>query len=162
MQITRDHLVRLVASLRTPVLVMGLLDGTALSAVMLVSLLFANRVPQLEPWTFERNAVCEGVFMLTMLLPLLVFRRDPKRLFACGMIAWAVFTLSYWMAGMYFVQLFDALQRTPFSSLMDGAVAYGVIAVLAWVSSMAWHARHHPLISTRRHSTRRHVDHFEP
>lgn len=162
MQNMLDRMTRFVASLRMPVLVMGLLDGAALAAVMLVSLFVANRVPQLEPWTFERNALCQGVFLLTMLAPLFVFRSDPKRLFACGMIAWAVFTLSYWMAGMYFVQLFDALQRTPFSALMDGAVAYGVIAVLVWVSEMVWHARRHPVISTHHHSTHRHVDHFEP
>lgn len=162
MKITRNHLLRFSASLRTPVLVMGLLDGAALAAVMLVSLVVANRIPQLEPWAIERNALCEGVFLLTMLIPAFVFLRHPKRLFACGMIAWAVFTLSYWMAGMYFLQLFDALQRTPFSVWMDGAVAYGVIAVLDWVFEMAWHARRHPVISTRHHSSHRHTDHFEP
>jgi hypothetical protein len=162
MNVLRHHLMNFAASLRSPVLVMGLLDGAALAAVMLVSLLVANRIPQLEPWTIERNAVCEGVFLLTMLLPILVFRSEPRRLFACGMIAWFVFTLSYWMAGIYFVQLFDSLQRTPFSALMDGAVAYGVIAALAWVSGMAWHARHHPVVSARHHSVHRHIDHFEP
>jgi hypothetical protein len=127
----------------------GLTTGILLVLVMSGALFAANRMPWLEHWALERNAVSWGMFALVMLIPVAQFRRSPLRLFSAGMIAWGLLTAGYWFAGMYFLDLFNLL-RTPFQVLLHGAVAYGVAAVLLWVTSMAWLAGHVPAIAHRR------------
>jgi hypothetical protein len=135
--------------LRSRTLRSGLTTGCLLALVMSGSLFAANRMPWLEHWALERNATSWGVFAIVMLLPIAAFRHSPLRLFAAGMIAWTLLTAAYWIAGMYFVDLSNIL-RTPFQVLLDGAVIYGVVAVVLWVASMAWQARRVPAITGRR------------
>ena len=62
-----------------PVLILGLYVGAALSVVMLGALVIANRVPALEPYAFERNAVCYALFVMLMLVPVLRYINRPLR-----------------------------------------------------------------------------------
>jgi hypothetical protein len=134
----------------------GVIDGVLLNVVMVASLAAANRMPWLDRLAVERNAVSEGLFFLVAILPIVRFYRSPRSIFASGMMAWALFSLGYLAAGMYFTQLFAAL-RTPFEVLIDGAVGYAVAAVLLWVAAMFRLLRHHTPAATRRRHTDSHL-----
>ena len=127
-----------------PAFVLGLYTGAALTVVMLGSLVLANRVPALEPYAFERNAVCGALFVMLMLVPVLRYINRPVRMFVASMTAWVLLSAAYDLAGMYFRDLFVVL-RTPAEVLTEGAVAYGVIAVASWVCCMIFHARRHSI-----------------
>jgi hypothetical protein len=132
-----------------PVLWTGLSTGALLIIVMLGALVAANRMPTLEPYAMERNAAFGGVFVLIMLLPILRFLKRPPAMFASAMLAWVLFAGAYNLAGLYFRNLFEVL-RTPFQALVEGAVVYGVVAGICWVTEMAVHARRHPILPGRR------------
>jgi len=129
----------------------GIYTGALLVLVMIISLVAANRLPWLENRALERNAACYSLFVLFMLVPILRFWNRPAKMFASGMLAWAMFVISYDIAGMFFSNLFQVL-RTPFEALLEGAVVYGVCAVVAWVGGMALLARISPIVPRRRRS----------
>ena len=79
------------------------------------------------------------------------FWNRPVRMFASGMLSWAMFVIAYDIAGMFFRNLFQIL-RTPFEALLEGALVYGVCAVVAWVGGMALLARLNPIAPRRRRS----------
>jgi hypothetical protein len=135
----------------SPTLRIGLYTGGLLVLVMIVSLIAANRLPWLENRALERNAAGYGLFVLFMLIPVGRFWNRPPRMFASGMVAWAMFVISYDIAGFFFRNLFQIL-RTPFEALLEGAVVYGVCAVVAWVGGMALLARISPIAPRRRRS----------
>jgi hypothetical protein len=128
----------------------GCYIGAMLTVAMLGALVVANRVPNLERYAFERNAACSALFGMLMLLPVLRFLNRPAKMFVTAMTAWVIVTAAYDFAGIYFRNLFSALQRTPFEVLIEGTIVYGVIAVAAWVFAMILHARRHPLAPARR------------
>jgi hypothetical protein len=132
----------------SPALRTGLYTGALLVLVMVVSLIAANRFPWLENRALERNAACYGLFVLFMLIPVARFWNRPVRMFASGMLSWAMFVIAYDIAGMFFRNLFQIL-RTPFEALLEGGLVYGVCAVVAWVGGMAFLARH-PIAPRRR------------
>jgi hypothetical protein len=134
----------------SPALRVGLYTGALLVLVMVTSLIAANRLPWLENRALERNAACYGLFVLFMLIPVMRFWNRPVRMFASAMLSWAMFVIAYDIAGMFFRNLFEIL-RTPFEALLEGAVVYGVCAVVAWVGGMAFLARH-PIAPRRRRS----------
>jgi hypothetical protein len=142
MRLPGDQLLEKTGRIRSPVLMLGLITGVLLTSVMTGALIAANRMPQFERWALERNAACFGLFFLVMLIPVLRFRRAPRRLFACGIVAWTIFLLGYLMAGTIFTQLFRVL-RTPFEVLVDGALAYGLLAAAMWIYGMVIAVRHH-------------------
>ncbi len=146
---TQQHASSAWSAKRSPSLRTGLLTGGLLSFVMAMSLLVANRIAFLERFALERNALALGTFVVASLIPVARFHRSPSKLFASGMLGWALFTLSYLFAGFFFANLFNVL-RTPFEVLIDGAAAYGTLAVAIWVCSMLLAARHHPVVHTRR------------
>jgi hypothetical protein len=131
-------------------IVAGCYIGAMLTVTMLGALVLANRVPSLEGYAFERNAACSALFGMLMLLPVLRFLNRPVRMFISSMTAWLILTVAYDFAGIYFRNLFSALQRTPFEVLIEGTIVYGVVAVAAWVFAMILHARRHPLAPARR------------
>jgi hypothetical protein len=135
----------------SPALRTGLYTGALLVAVMITSLLAANRLPWLESHALERNAACYGLFVLFMLIPVARFWNRPVRMFASGMLAWTMFVIAYDIAGMFFRNLFQIL-RTPFEALLEGGVVYGIGAVVAWVGGMALLARLKPIAPRRRRS----------
>jgi hypothetical protein len=128
---------------------MGLCIGTSLIFVLFVALVAANRFPSLERWALERNAISYSVFVLLMLVPVLWYMKDPLRMFLASMIGWVCFVAAYNVAGLVFRNLFEVL-RSPFEVLVEGAVVYGVFAVVSWVTEMALHARRHPIAPSRR------------
>lgn len=127
----------------------GIYTGALLTIVMLGGLVTANRIPSLERYALERNAIFYTLFVLLMLVPVCRFLNRPKQMLAASMIGWVLFVGAYDLAGLYFHSLFDVL-RTPFQALIEGAVVYGVFAGGSWVAGMLFHARRHPILPGRR------------
>jgi hypothetical protein len=134
-----------------PALRTGLFTGGLLVLITIISLIAANRLPWLESRALERNAACYSLFVLFMLIPIVRFWNRPVRMFASGVLAWAMFVIAYDIAGMFFRNLFQIL-RTPFEALLEGVLVYGVCAVVAWVGGMALLARGAPITPRRRKS----------
>lgn len=132
-----------------PALATGLYAGALLVIVMLGALVAANRMAWLDNRALERNAAFCGLFVIFMLIPIVRFYSRPIQMFTSAMIAWGMFVVAYYIAGMFFRNLFEVL-RTPFQALIEGTVIYGVFAVGSWVVTMALHARYHTIESRRR------------
>lgn len=128
----------------------GVLAGGYLTAVMVVSLMLANRVPALEAMAEARNAVSYAAFVLVAGLPVWTFRREPGSLFVAGVAAWGVFALMYGLMGIPFENLFVRLHKTPGNVFMLGAAVYGLVAVVAWVAGMVGALMHAPVVAGRR------------
>jgi hypothetical protein len=129
----------------------GLYTGALLVLVTITSLIVANRMPFLENRALERNAACYSLFVLFTLIPVIRFWNRPTKMFASGMLAWSIFVIGYDICGMFFGNLFHVL-RTPFEAFFEGAVVYGVCAVVTWVGGMALLARVGPIAPRRRRS----------
>jgi hypothetical protein len=149
---------RVLAKVTSPALRTGLYTGALLVLVMIISLVAANRLPWLENRALERNAACYGLFFLFMFIPVARFWNRPAKMFASGMLSWAIFVIAYDIAGMFFTNLFQIL-RTPFEALLEGGVLYGVCAVFSWVGGMALLARIGPIAPRRRRSDLFHTHH---
>ncbi|HTR48718.1 MAG TPA: hypothetical protein VMM16_15150 [Verrucomicrobiae bacterium] len=133
-----------------PALRVGIYTGALLVIVMLGALVAANRIPALEHYALERNAVSCTLFVLLMLIPILRFWRQPLRMFTSAMIGWTIFVVAYDIAGMVFRSLFESVRHTPFLALTEGAVVYGVCSVVAWVGGMVIQARRNPIAPGRK------------
>jgi len=132
-----------------PAVIAGCYTGAMLTIVMLGALVVANRIPALEPYAFERNAASYALFGILMAVPVFRFLTRPTRMFVSAMIAWLLVTVAYNFAGLYFRNLFNVLQRTPFEILAEGAIGYGILAVAAWVCKAIIHARRTSLATGR-------------
>jgi cyanate permease len=128
----------------------GLLTGVYLSTVMIVAVLAANRVPFLEAFADLRNWIFRFAFLAVALVPVLVFRRQPARMFASSVTGWFVFAVMYGVMGWFFENLHVRINQTPFHAFILGAAIYGVLAVALWVGEMVREARHQPAIASRR------------
>jgi len=133
-----------------PALRTGIYTGALLVVVMLGALVAANRIPALEHYALERNAISYTLFVLLMLIPVLRFWNRPLQMFASGIIGWTIFAAAYDIAGMVFQNLFESIRHTPFMALTEGAVVYGVCSVISWVGGMVIHARRHPIAPGRK------------
>jgi hypothetical protein len=133
-----------------PALIAGCYTGAMLTVTLLGALVVANRIPALEPYAFERNAFSYALFVLLMLLPVLRFLNHPVKMFVAGISGWAILTSAYDFAGLYFHNLFNVVHRTPFELLAEGAIAYGILALAAWVCRIIVHACRYPLAPVRR------------
>jgi len=131
----------------------GVRIGLVLSAIMIVAIVVANRIPALENYALERNALFTTVFVLAALTPILRFRRHPRQMFVAAMVGWVLFVGAYDLAGQFFRDLFEALRHTPFLTLVEGAVVYGICAAGSWVIDMIHEARRHPIVSRRKPPT---------
>jgi hypothetical protein len=125
-------------------IVVGLYTGVFLVIVTLGSLVAANRIPAMERYALERNAVSYGLFLAIMLFPICRFLHRPLQMFVAGLTGWAMFVAAYNLAGWYFRNLFQVL-RTPLEAFVEGAVVYGFCAVGLWVGAMLMRARHVPI-----------------
>jgi hypothetical protein len=130
---------------RHPVLRVGIYTGALLIIVMLGALVAANRMPALERYALERNAISYSLFVLFMAIPVLRFWNQPLRMFGSAMIGWVMFVIAFDISGMVFRDLFDAVRHDPLMALMEGAVVYGIFAAVFWVGEMVLHARHHTI-----------------
>ena len=136
--------------LRNLPLRVGLLTGLYLSLVFVVWLIVANRVPFLEDFALIRNWGAMAVFGLVMLVPMAAFRRHPHQLFGSGLTAWLLFSLIYHLMGLFLFRNLHNSLRPTFTILVMGAVVYGLVAVAAWVISMALEMRDQPAVAPRR------------
>lgn len=132
-----------------PAIRIGLYTGLALTLVMFAGLVAANRFPALERYALERNAIFAALFLIVALVPVLRYLTSPIQMLCSGLIASVMFACAYDLAGFYFVHLHQVL-RTPFEVLIESAVVYGLSAAGAWVTTMVFHAIHHPIESERR------------
>jgi hypothetical protein len=133
-----------------PALRTGLYTGAFLVVAMLGALVAANRIPALERYALERDAISYTLFVLLMLIPVLRFWKRPLQMFVSGMVGWTLFVAAYDVAGMVFQNLFESIRHTPFMVLSEGAVVYGVCSVISWVGGMVIHARRHPIAPGRK------------
>ncbi|HKW87522.1 MAG TPA: hypothetical protein VJN21_02075 [Candidatus Acidoferrales bacterium] len=138
----REALVRALAS--RPVLRTGMITGASLVIVMLASLFVANHIPQLEHVAWIRNNICRLAFGVVMLIPILRFLLQPRRLISSALIGWTIFSIAYGIAGTIYANLFTSLGRNPLEAFLLGMVTYGVIAVISWVAMLAFTWDHQP------------------
>lgn len=137
-------------SLREPTLRIGIFTGVALSAVFSAWLLVANRVPQLERFASLRNLAAAGTLLVLMSIPVCRFLTSPVRMFVSGILGWTLATLCYILLEMDFPRLDSRMGALHV--FMLGTIAYGFLAVLAWVVSICVLARRQPVVATRRRS----------
>jgi len=135
--------------LRNLTLRVGVLTGVYLTAVMVVAVLAATRLPFLEPIAHLRNWAAYAAFLLVMLVPIATFRRRPLQLLAAGVLGWALFALAYQGMGIFFPNLHARL-RQPFNVFMLGAIVYGVLAAATWVAQIALGLIQQPAFAPRR------------
>jgi len=133
---------------RSPVLRTGAVTGVCLSAVLTAWLIVANLVPRSAEFAGMRNSVAAALVVVLMLIPVGRFLRSPGRLFSAGLTGWAVLASTYLLLGLHFERLYSRV--TPFHVFILGAVVYGFFAVLSWVTTLMFAARHQPLAVTRR------------
>lgn len=136
----------------SPVLRVGGLAGSYVSAVLVVWLVVANRIPWTANFALLRNLAAGGLAGIFLLIPVGRFLREPLRLFASGVTAWALLSLTYMFMQLFFQRLGNRMGT--FQLFMLGAVAFGVIAVISWVTLLLLAARHHhqAAIAARRRS----------
>jgi hypothetical protein len=135
---------------RGSILRTGIYAGALLIIVMWGALVAANRIPGLEPYALERNAISYSLFLLFMFIPVARFWNRPLPMFASAVIAWVLFAVAYEAAGMVFFNLYDSLQHGPLLILMEGLFVYGLFAAGSWVMEMVLHARHHTIEPARK------------
>jgi hypothetical protein len=121
----------------------GVLTGVYLSCVIVAWLFVANRVPELEAFAGIRNLAAGAAVIVLMSIPVLRFRREPVRMFVCGITAWTLLTLTYLGMEMYFSLLESRMGA--FHIFMLGGVSYGFVAVFHWVLLLCMEARHRHL-----------------
>jgi hypothetical protein len=127
----------------------GVLTGSYLTAVMVVSLLVANRMPFLEPFAEVRNWAARILFALVMAVPVFSFARAPVKMFASSAMGWGILTLAYTLMGLW-LELLYLRFFSPFHLFVLGMSIYGIAAVVSWVASLALDARAQPVAGTRR------------
>jgi hypothetical protein len=128
----------------------GVMTGLYLTAVMVATILVANRLPFLEHVAEIRNWTARGAFLFFLLIPMACFLRAPVRMFASGMCAWAMLSVNYALMGLFFTNLHVRLGKTPFQVLILGTLVYGVAAAASWVAGMALLLRQQPIAASRR------------
>jgi hypothetical protein len=182
----------------------GVLTGIYLAAVMVASLIAANRLHFLEPFAELRNWASRAAFGLAMTIPVFCFlrasprvyvysffgwvaalsvaalygvtldwlpaargwmnlvgvallvhfgamTRQPVQMFFAATLGWSLFVLAYAGMGAIFANLHLRF-LAPFHMLVIGLLIYGLMAVAAWVSSLAFDSRPLPMAPSRRRS----------
>lgn len=136
---------------RHPVLRAGAYSGAGLSLGFAAWLLVANRVPMLEPVAGLRNAVAAGFLGVLAMIPVWSFLRQPGRLFFSGIVAWGIFGLSYRVLLFIFPRL--EARMGAFQFFILGAVAYGGVATVCWVTLVVLDVRREHAAKAARRST---------
>jgi hypothetical protein len=128
----------------------GVMTGLYLTAVMVIAILAANRIPFFDPVADVRNWTARAAFVFFMLIPIGCFLRSPVKMIASGMCAWAILSVNYALMGLFFTNLHARLGKTPFHVLILGALAYGMAAAASWVAGMVLLLRQQPIAASRR------------
>jgi len=117
----------------------GVYVGVCLTVVFSAWLILANRVPFLERFALMRNVgagVLLGVFAL---VPVLRFMAAPGYLLASSLVGWLMFSVSYSILCLFFLELENRL--SPFQVFMLGAVVYMIVTTICWIGTIIWKAR---------------------
>jgi len=136
------------ASSLHPVLKVGIGVGIGLSALATAWLLAANRVPFLDRFAFIRNIFALALAAGLLLVPVCRFCKSAGQLFLSGLIGWAMLSVAYSTLEIPFPGL--AVRLSSFHLFMLGAVAFGLLATLAWLASLVMSVRQAPESATRR------------
>ena len=89
----------------------GIYTGLLLIIVMLAALVAANRIPALEPYALERNAISYTLFVLLMLAPVCRFRNSSLQMFLSAMLGWVFSSPRTTSPGWYFTIYFRFFAR---------------------------------------------------
>ena len=133
--------------LRNETLRSGVLAGIYISCVFVTWLELANRMRELEPFAGARNFVAAVLLVAILSIPAWRYRRDPARLFASGLVAWTILTITYLFSEIFFKLLESRMGFLHVFVL--GVISYGVVAVLDWVLLMCAEARHQHVAQSR-------------
>jgi hypothetical protein len=136
--------------LHHPCLKEGALLGVCMAATGAAWVLVANNAPSLERFAWARDLTAALAFGALMLVPLFSFPKAPARIFLAGIIAWTVLTIAYGAMESSFPQPEDRLGA--FHLFTIGAVIFGLMASVAWVTLLIFLARqhHHAVAVARR------------
>lgn len=118
---------------------LGVYVGFCLSVIFSASLVVANRVPFLERFALERNAVSAAALLFLALIPIVRFLRSSWSLLVSGVVCWVIFSLVYRILCLFFSGLDDWHSTTQV--FMLGLVVYLIAATLSWIGRLIWRAR---------------------
>ena len=117
----------------------GVYAGVCMSAVLVLWVIVANRVPLSEGFARERNLAAAVLIGFLALVPVLRFLRLPGNLLVSSLIAWGLLSVTYRALCIYFRSLND--RYSAFHIFMLGAIIYMIFATLSWIGSCIWKAR---------------------
>ncbi|HZP31744.1 MAG TPA: hypothetical protein VFB23_00170 [Candidatus Acidoferrales bacterium] len=127
---------------------LGLIIGTALSAVAIVWLLLANRFPEFDRLAMVRNLAAVVLSAILMLIPVYRFWKHPPHVLTCGLTAWAILTVMYAALQIPFPRLSTRLGIFHF--FMLGAILLALISALLWVVPLLLTLRQGPPVPARK------------
>jgi hypothetical protein len=122
------------ASIRNPALRLGVVLGTCFSVVGLSWLVLANRVPYFDQFALQRNLALAIAFAALGLVPTGRFLKSPGKSLVCGIMAWTIFTATYFATELYFQRL--ATRLSAFHLLVLGSLVLGFLAAFTWVMNL--------------------------
>jgi hypothetical protein len=122
------------ASVRT-----GIFTGVSLSVIFCTWVILANRVPFFDQFALLRNLAAVAVLCSLALIPILRFWRWPGHLLASSLVGWLIFSVSYRLLCVYFVDLKG--RYSAVEVFMLGAVAYMLVVTVCWLGAILWRAR---------------------
>jgi len=117
----------------------GVYVGVCLTVVFSAWLILANRVPFLERFALMRNVGAGVLLGLFALVPVLRFMVAPGYLLASSLVGWLMFSVSYSILCLFFLELENRL--SPFQVFMLGAVVYMIVTTICWIGTIIWKAR---------------------
>jgi hypothetical protein len=117
----------------------GVYAGVCMSAVLVLWIIVANRVPLSEGFARERNLAAAVLIGFLALIPVFRFLRLPGNLLVSSLIAWALLSVTYRALCIHFRALNDRF--SAFHIFMLGAVIYMIFATLSWIGSCIWKVR---------------------
>lgn len=117
----------------------GAYTGVCLSVILASWILFANRLPLLEPLARQRNMLAAALLILIAAMPVVRFLRSPADMWISGLLAWSLLTLTYRILTLFFSLLEE--YYSAFHVFVLGAVLYLIFATLSWIGIIVWRAR---------------------
>ncbi len=127
----------------------GVYAGLGLSLILVVWIFLANRVAIPKEFVRERNLATVALLVAVALVPVVRFLLLPAKLWISSLIAWTVFSITYALLGLAFGGLSNHF--TAFQVFVLGAVAYMIVATIAWLGNIVW--RTWAADAPRRHHT---------
>ncbi len=124
---------------KDPALRVGIYSGTAMSLVLLVWVIVANRIPTLETFALQRNLAAAVALAFIAALPVIRFYRSPWQMVQSGFLAWTLLIATFSLLTLKFDKL-DA-EYGAFHLFVLGMLTYLILATLSWIGTIirrAW------------------------